>query len=50
MGEENVSVQLPTFWAVMRSLGLYQDNQGSGVREMGIRLIIYIDDILVMAE
>ena len=25
----NVSVQLPTFWTVMRSLGLYQDNQGS---------------------
>ena len=23
----SVSVQLPTFWAVMCSLGLYQDNQ-----------------------
>ena len=29
MEGSNVAVQLPTFWAVMRSLGLYQDNQGS---------------------
>ena len=27
--KSNVSVQLPTFWVIMRSLGLYQDNQGS---------------------
>ena len=26
----DISVQLPTFWTVMRSLGLYKDNQGSG--------------------
>ena len=26
----DVSVQLPTFWTVMHSLGLYRDNQGSG--------------------
>ena len=29
MEGSNVSVQLPTFWTIMRSLGLYQDNQGS---------------------
>ena len=36
----------------MRSLGLYQDNQGSDsvLREIGIRLIVYIDDMLIMAE
>ena len=50
MGKENVSAQQPTFWAVMCSSGLYQDNQGSSLREMGIRLIIYIDDILLVAE
>ena len=27
--EQNVPIQLPTFWTVMRSLGLYQDNEGS---------------------
>ena len=29
LGKQNVSIQLPSFWAIMRSLGLYQDNQGS---------------------
>ena len=30
MEKQDISVQLPTFWSVMCSLGLYQDNQGSG--------------------
>ena len=29
MEGQDISVQLPTFWTVMCSLGLYQDNQGS---------------------
>ena len=29
MERSDVSVQLPSFWSVMCSLGLYQDNQGS---------------------
>lgn len=52
MEKPDISVQLPTFWTVMHSLmGLYQANQGSGgYPEMGIHLIIYIDDILMTAE
>ena len=34
----------------MHSLGLYQDNEGSSRDPERIRLIVYIDDILVMAE
>ena len=34
---------------VIGSLGLYQDTEARA-REMGVRLIAYIDDILVLAE
>ncbi len=48
----NVSVQQPTFSAIMRSLGLYQNNQGSSSSPEGdgLRIIMYIDDMLIMGE
>ena len=54
MEKQDISVQLPTFWSVMHSLGLYQDNQGSSgdPKEHGHSSyhILYIEDILIIAE
>ena len=48
----NLPVQLPTIRAVVSTMGLYHDHTASIVatlRSLGLRLIIYIDDILIMA-
>ena len=37
-------------WSVVRYMGLYQDHTTSDCHSQSVRVIIYIDDILIMAE
>ena len=50
--KENFQVQLSPFWPFASSLGLYQDSEtmAAPLRELGVHLIVYIDDILLLGE
>ena len=45
-------VHLPTIWPVVCPMGLHQGDEALSIllRSMGVRMIVYIDDMLLMAE
>ena len=49
---ENISIQVPTIWPIQCTLALYQDPRPvvTLLEELGLRMVVYIDDIVVMAE
>ena len=47
-----LQIQLPSIWSSVRTLGFTKvlNPITAQLRELGVRLIVYIDDILILAE
>ena len=49
MARPRISVSLPPFWPILSSLCIHKDHTPNSGMQLGVRLIAYIDDFLLLA-